>query len=170
MRLICLLLTLLLLIPVDAFAASQGIVVIVADKPVTTFDIGQRAKLLKAMRGSSVTQKQALQSLIDDIVKGEEAKKLKAEPTDQMINAQLERMAKGSNKSVSAMLASFKSQGISETALRKYVASQLAFSRIIGTKGAKPEVDKAAVDKKYAELKAEFEKIAKDPRMKPVTV
>ena len=96
---------LLLLTPVQGFGASQGIVVIVADHPVTTFDIDQRIKLLKVTRGAAITRKQALQSLIDDIVKTEEAKKLKAEPTDKMIDAQLERMAKGSNTSVSARAA-----------------------------------------------------------------
>lgn len=165
-----LLLALFLSAPVPSFGASQGIVVIVADQPVTTFDIDQRIKLLKATRGSAVTRKQALQSLIDDIVKAEEAKKLKAVPTDKMIDAQLDRMAKGANTSVSGLTDKFKSQGVSENALRKYVASQLAFNRIVSAKGERPKVDDAAVDKKYAELKAEFNKIANDPRMKPVTV
>jgi peptidyl-prolyl cis-trans isomerase SurA len=111
-----------------------------------------------------------LQSLIDDIIKIEEAKKLKAEPTDKMIDAQLERMAKGSSTSVSGLTDKFKAQGVSESALRKYLASQLAFNRLVGAKGDRPQVDEAAVDKKYAELKAEFDKIANDPRMKPVTV
>jgi len=161
---------LLLLTPVPSFGAGQGIVVIVADQPVTTFDIDQRIKLLKVTRGAAATRKQALQSLIDDIIKTEEAKKLKAEATDKLVDAQLERMAKGSNSSVSGLTSKFKSQGVSENALRKYVASQIAFSRIMGAKGGKPQVDEAAVDKKYAELKAEFNKIANDPRMKPVTV
>jgi len=121
-----------------AIAASQGIVVIVADKPITTFDLEQRGKLLKAMRGSNLTKKQSLQSLIDDIVKTEEAKKIKAEPTDKMIDAQLERMAKGSNTSTSGLITKFKSQGISESALRKYVASQIAFNPSWARKAPSP--------------------------------
>lgn len=149
---------------------GQGIVVTVSDKPITTFDIAQRVKLLKVVRGSEVTRKQALQSAIDDVIKREEAKKLKAEPTEAMIDQQLGRMAKNSNSSVSDVLAKFKAQGVSASAVRGYVASQLAFNRVIGSKGAKPTVDQVAVEKKYADLKAEFARIAKDPRMKPVTI
>lgn len=170
MRRILLSLAFLAMLPVAAPFAAQGIVVTVADKPITTFDIEQRVKLLKAVRGQSATKKQALQSLVDDVIKSEEAKKLKAEPTEKMIDQHLERMAKNSNTTVSGLTSKFKSQGVSAAALRRYVASQLAFTRVVGSKGDKPKVDQAAIDKKYAEIKADFDKIAKDPRMKPVTV
>lgn len=142
----------------------------VSDRPITTFDISQRAKLLKVMRGANVTKKQAFQSLVDDVVKREEARKIKAEVTDAMIDQQLERMAKNSGATVDALAKRFKSQGVSLSALKYHISAQLAFNRIMGSKGVKPTADQAKVDKKYAELKADFARIAKDPRMKPVTV
>jgi hypothetical protein len=49
-------------------------------------------------------------------------------------------------------------------ALRKYIASQIAFSRwLANVKKDKVQVDKSKVDKKYQE-------IVSDPRLKPVTI
>lgn len=153
-----------------AFAAAegQGVVVTVNDYPITSFDVEQRVKLnavLGRPQGSAAEQrKRALQALIDDVIKLVEAKKYKADPNDQTINAQLEKMAKGSNTDVKGLTAQLKSKGTSISALRRLVAAQIAFNRLLNAMyKVKVEVDPAEVDKKYNE-------IANDPRLKPVTV
>jgi peptidyl-prolyl cis-trans isomerase SurA len=146
-------------------AAGQGIVATVNDIPITTFDVDQRIKLWSVLGGRSTEQrKKALDSLIDDIVMKAEAKKYKLDPKDAEVDAQIERMAKGSGTDAKGLGAKLKKQGLSISALRKYIASQIAFNRwLANVKKDKVQVDQTKVDKKYNE-------IVSDPRLKPVTV
>ncbi|MGE0239080.1 MAG: hypothetical protein AB7F09_21795 [Parvibaculaceae bacterium] len=151
-----------------ARAQGQGVLVTVNDLPVTSFDVEQRVKLnaiLGRNQGTAAEQrKRALQNLIDDVIKLAEAKKYNAAPNDKAIDAQVDKMAKGSNTDAKGLAAQLKAKGSSMSALRKLVAAQISFNRLIsGMYKVKVEVDQAEVDKKYNEY-------ANDPRLKPVTV
>jgi peptidyl-prolyl cis-trans isomerase SurA len=153
---------------VRAAGEGQGVVVTVNDYPITSLDVDQRVKLnaiLGGGKGSPDEQrKRALQALIDDVIKMVEAKKYKADPNDQTIDAQIEKMAKGSNTDSNGLAAQLKAKGSSITALRHLVAAQIAFNRLINAMyKVKVEVDPAEVDKKYNEF-------ANDPRLQPVSV
>jgi peptidyl-prolyl cis-trans isomerase SurA len=148
-------------------AEGQSVVVTVNDLPITDFDIEQRLKLWNAIgrevRGGD-TRKVALQSLIDDMIKVAEAKKYKADATADMVDKQIERMAKGSGTDTQGLGAKLKSKGVSMSALRNMVTAQISFNRLLNALyKVKVEVDPSEVDKKYQE-------VAKDPRLKPVTV
>ena len=155
-------------------AEAQGLLATVNDQPVTSFDVEQRLKLLQVLgdtRPQAELRKYALQSVIDDIIKTGEAKKAKAEPTEDVINKQIERMAKGSGTTADGLASKLKAKGISMSTLKRYVTSQIAFKRLLGAKGqVKVDADQAEVDRRYAELKAQYNKAVNDPRMRPVTV
>ncbi len=157
-----------------ARAEGQGLLATVNDKPITSFDVEQRMKLFEVLgdtRPRAELRKRALQSVIDDVIKTEEAKKTKAEPSEDLVNKQIERMAKGSGTSVDSLSGKLKSKGVSMNALKRYVAAQMAFNRMLGSKGkTKVEADPAEVDRRYAEVKAQYNKVVNDPRMRPVTV
>jgi peptidyl-prolyl cis-trans isomerase SurA len=149
-------------------AEGQGVVVTVNDTPITSFDVEQRTRLnaiLGRSQGNAADQrKRALQNLVDDEVKLAEAKKYNAIPDDKMVNAQIEKMAKGSNTDAKGLAAKLKAKGSSMSALRKLVTAQISFNRLISSLyKVKVEVDAAEIDKKYNE-------IANDPRLQPVTV
>jgi peptidyl-prolyl cis-trans isomerase SurA len=149
-------------------AEGQGVVVTVNDVPITSFDVEQRMKLnaiLGRTQGNAADQrKRALQNLVDDAVKLAEAKKYNATPNDKMVDAQIEKMAKGSNTDTNGLAAQLKAKGASLSALRKLVTAQIAFNRLISSLyKVKVEVDAAEIDKKYNE-------IAHDPRLQPITV
>jgi peptidyl-prolyl cis-trans isomerase SurA len=151
-----------------ARAEGQGVLVTVNDVPITSFDVEQRMKLNailgRSQGGSGELRKRALQNLIDDAVKLAEAKKYNAIPDDKMVNAQIEKMAKGSNTDTNGLAAQLKGKGASLSALRKLVTAQIAFNRLISSLyKVKVEVDAAEIDKKYNE-------IANDPRLQPITV
>jgi peptidyl-prolyl cis-trans isomerase SurA len=148
--------------------SGQGVLVTVNDYPITSFDVDQRVKLnavLGRTQGSAADQrKRALQALIDDVVKMVEAKKYKADPNEQTVDAQIEKMAKGSKTDAKGLAAQLKAKGVSMLTLRRLVAAQIAFNRLLsGMYKLKVEVAPAEVDKKYNEF-------ANDPRLKPVTV
>lgn len=149
-------------------AEGQGVLVTVNDLPITSFDVDQRVKLnaiVGRVQGTPAEQrKRALQSLIDDVVKLAEAKKFGAMPNDKTIDAQIDKMAKGSNTDAKGLAAQLKAKGSSITALRTLVAAQISFNRLLmGMYKIKVEVDQAEVDKKYNEF-------VNDPRLAPVTV
>jgi peptidyl-prolyl cis-trans isomerase SurA len=159
---------------IPARAESQGVIATVNDRPVTGFDVDQRLKLMKIL-GIAAGRKQALQSLIDETIKLEAARKFKFEATDAQIQKQLERMAKAMGTDAAGLEARLKQQGISSASFRQYVAAQIGFSRMVSSKyrvndTVKPE----DVARKRAEIEREVKKrlaeIERDPRMKPVTV
>lgn len=159
-----------LLASAAAYAAGdgQGVLVTVNDYPITSFDVDKRIKLnaiIGRPEGSAAEQrKRALQALIDDVIKLSEAKKYKADPSEQTIDAQIEKMAKGSNTDSKGLAAQLKSKGSSISALRRLVAAQIAFGRLLNNLyKVKVEIDPAEVDKKYNEF-------VNDPRLQPISV
>lgn len=158
----------------SAFAQSQGVLATVNDQPVTSFDVEQRVRLFQILNSSKAkgdVRKNALQSLVDDIIKIQEAKRLQIAPKDDLIDKQIERMAKGGGTTPDGLAAKLKSKGVSISSLRSYVAAQISMNRIISMKnGAKVEANQAEVDKRYNEIKKKYDQIVNDPRLKPITV
>lgn len=149
-----------------AHADQQSVIVTVNDQPITSFDVDQRLRLWQILGNSrqNPTRKQALQSLIDDQIKIAAAKKNGVEAKEDVVNAQLERMAKGMQTDIKGLTAKLKKQGVSINALRQYANAQISFNRLLmALYKVDVSVDQAEVDKA-------FEKISSDPRLKPVLV
>lgn len=149
-------------------ADGQVVIVTVNDTPITTFDVTQRVGLnvvLGRGQGSIEDQrKRALENLIDDQVKLAEAKKYNATPDDKMIDAQIDKMAKGTDTDAKGLAEKLKTKGSSMSTLRTLVTAQIAFNRLLNAMyKVKVNVDPAEVDKKLNE-------ISNDPRLQPVTV
>jgi peptidyl-prolyl cis-trans isomerase SurA len=149
-----------------ALADQQSVIVTVNDQPITSYDIEQRLRLWELLGGGGRerTRKQALQSLIDDVIKISAAKTNKVEAPEDMVNTHLERMAKGMQTDVSGLAVKLKKQGISINALKQYARAQISFNRLlVALYKVNVTVDQAQVDKELAKMTA-------DPRLKPVTV
>ena len=147
---------------------GQGVLVTVNDIPITSFDVQQRVGLnaiLGRGQGSPEEQrKRALQNLIDDQVKLAEAKKFGATPDSKTVDAQIDKMAKGSNTDAKGLSDKLKAKGASMSALRTLVTAQISFNRLINAMyKVKVEVDPAEVDKKLNEF-------VNDPRLQPIAV
>ncbi len=159
-----------------ALAQDQKVLVTVNDKPITSFDVDARVNLWKLMSGGAKkSRKQALNDIIDDVAKVEEAKKFRAEASDKDIDERLERVAKGLKTDAAGLKGKLKAQGISMSAMRQYLSAQIAFGRLLSGKfKEKVDVSDAEVDAKMGEIKAningQLAKIKADPRMQPVTI
>ena len=158
--------------PIDATAyaqsASQRVIVIVNDNPITSYDVTQRLRMNKALgynRGNAKAQKkQALQQLIDDVIKRSEGKKYKLKVKKAQLDAAIESLAKGSGTNAAGLEAKLKSKGVSIKAFRDQLEATLMFRWILtGKYKVKIDVTDSEVDKKYAS-------ISSDPRLKPITV
>ena len=170
------LIALALVCPGLALAQDQKVLVTVNDKPITSFDVDARISLWKLMGGGAPkTRKQALNDIIDDIAKVEEAKKFHAEAKDAEIDERLERVAKGLKTDSAGLKGKLKAQGVSMSAMRQFLSAQIAFNRLLSGKfKEKVDVSDAEIDAKMGEIKSsvngQLAKIKADPRMQPVTV
>jgi len=149
-----------------ARAEQQSVIVTVNDQPITSFDIDQRIRLWEVLGSSrkEATRKQALQSLIDDVIKITSAKKNNVEAKEDVVNSHLQRMAQSMQTDMKGLAAKLKKQGVSINALRQYATAQISFNRLlIALYKVDVTVDPAEIEKAY-------QKMASDPRLKPVTV
>lgn len=163
---------------VVAAAQDRKVLVTVNDRPITSFDVDARINLWKLL-GRNIEgpgqRKAALNAIIDDIAKIEEAAKYKAEPVEKDIQERLKRVAKGLDTDENGLKDKLKKNGISISAIRQYVSAQIAFNRLLSGKyKEKVEVSPAEIDAKMAEIQATMNgrlaKIKSDPRMQAVTV
>ncbi len=161
-----------------AQAADQKVIVTVNDLPITSFDVDQRMNLWKLVGGgggAGDARKRALNELIDDIAKVEEAKKYNAQASDKEIDARLGEVAKGLKTDDKGLQSKLRAQGVSVTAMRQYLAGQIAFGRILkGKYKVSVDATPAEIDRKLNGYKSEIDgklrKFMADPRMQPVTV
>jgi peptidyl-prolyl cis-trans isomerase SurA len=145
---------------------ESSVIVTVNDTPITNFDVDQRLRLWEVLGNNKGdrTRKRALQSLIDDVIKIAAAKKNAAEAKEEVVNAQLERMAKSMQTDMKGLQAKLKKQGVSLNAVKQYTSAQIAFNRLlVGLYKVEVKVDAAEVDEAYA-------KFTNDPRQKPIHV
>ena len=173
-RTLCL--SLLLLAP-PTLAQDQKVIVTVNDMPITSFDVTQRMNLWKLVGGggTNASRKTALNELIDDIAKVEEAKKFKAEPTEKEIDARLSEVAKGLKTDDKGLQGKLRAQGVSVPAIRQYLAGQIAFGRVLrGKYQVNVDATPAEIDQKLngykSEINGKLKKIMADPRMRAITV
>lgn len=162
--------------PLAAQGQDMKVLVTVNDQPITSYDVNARINLWKLLGGNvALTRKQALDGIIGDIAKIEEAKKYKADPSEKDIDERVARVASGMKTDMNGFKAKLKAQGISLSVVRQYVAAQIAFNRLLAGKyQERVEVTDAEIDAKMEEVKAsinnQLAKIKADPRMQPVTV
>ncbi len=161
-----------------AHAEGLGVVAIVNDQAITELDVSQRISLLKTLGDAppgGLSRKAALQSLVDDVVKISEAKRVQMAGSDSDIAKQIERLSANMKLTPETLEAKLREQGIGAASFRKYISAQIGFNRIISAKHrADIKVKPTDVDAKLAEIQQTVEgrmnQIKNDPRMKAVTV
>lgn len=163
--------------PLTAMAQQQQVLVTVNDAPITSYDVDQRINLWKLLgqQAGEGARKRALNELIDDVAKINEAKKFRADATDKEIDARLGEIAKGLKTNPDGLKGKLRAQGITLAAMRTYIAGQIAFGRIlkgrynVSVKATPEEIDRKLNGYK-SEINGKVAKIMADPRMKPITV
>ena len=163
------------LMPQQAVAAGQGILAIVNDTPITGLDIDEQVRLLEILGARVPARKAVLNDLINQVVKVEESKRFKMNPTDVEIDARLAEMAKGLKTDRPGLEKKLEKQGISIDMMKQYVSAQIGFARLLRYKyKQKVEIKKEDVDLRYsqvqADLNSKLKKVMADPRMRPIRV
>lgn len=92
-------------------AQAQALVATVNDSPITNFDLEQRVKLLRVLRGPATPQA-ALESIIEDRLKNAETSKYGLRPTDEDAATELGRMAADRKIPPSTLAAALRAAGV----------------------------------------------------------
>ena len=137
---------------------ALSVVAVVNDEPITAYDVKQRSSLLKILggqRGSTASlRKAALEELIDDAIKRQEAKRLKVAISKKQIDATILRMAKSTNATPASLKARLGRAGVQFGTLSKQIESQLAWNGAIRQRySRRVKVDEADVDRRYEQAK-----------------
>ncbi len=163
-------------------AQDQKVVVTVNDHPITSYDVEQRINLWKILgdkRAKDGLRKRALNELIDDIAVIEETRKAGFPPTEKDIDSHLQDYAKGLKTDDAGLKKKLKSQGVSMSSMRQYLAARVAFNRLVRGKYKEDfSVPEAEVQRRVAKFKSEIDgninqqiaKIESDPRRRAITV
>lgn len=149
--------------------AQQNVVVTVNDRPISNYDIDQRVRMNNIIGFSSratgaALRKETLNELIDEILKVQEAKRVKVSIGAADIDDTLKGMASRSGDTVAGWEAKLKKAGISMSSLRQRIESNLAWNRIIaGRYNINTNIESALVDQRLKAIKS-------DPARQPRTI
>ncbi|MDA1088888.1 MAG: peptidylprolyl isomerase [Proteobacteria bacterium] len=128
-----LVLVILMLTPVSRAQDTLSIAAVVNDKVITVYDLGMRLSLVTIFTGLPNTPEtrtrlapQVLQSLIDDELKRQEAKRLKIKVDERDVQASVEKLEKGNKLGKGGLKTFLANRQIEENTLTNQIrASQL---------------------------------------------
>lgn len=132
---------LLMFVVAPAHAVSVNIAAIVGEEVITTTDLAERRALVMATAGIPETvenqQKitpRVMQSLIDETLQMQEAKRQSISVTDEELAQAIEGMATRGTKQSENLRSFVKKQGLSERSLNNQVRAQLAWKKLVQRK------------------------------------
>jgi peptidyl-prolyl cis-trans isomerase SurA len=100
-------------------------------EPITAIDVAQRMKLLQISGNKSATRKEALDDLIDEILKLETANRYRMDITDAQVDATLGTMAGRMRASTDKFLEVLRHAGISPTSFKRKIRADIAWGEIV---------------------------------------
>ncbi len=130
--------------PAPRSGMSESVAAIVNDEIISTYDLGQRMRLLIATSGVQPTeqtlpqfQREALVSLVDEHLQFQELRRVEREQkieivaSDEEVDEEIAGMAQSNNMSREQFLQFLQSRGIGVDTLRQQIRAQISWARWI---------------------------------------
>jgi peptidyl-prolyl cis-trans isomerase SurA len=148
----------------------EGVVAIVNDDIISSYDLSQRTLLLLVTSGVRPTrdnvpqfQQEALRGLVDErlevaeIRREEKEQKFTIMADDDEVNEEIDRMAQANRMNSSQLLASLGSAGVDPATLRDQIRARISWSHWIGGRygGSRLKVSETQVNSALQALEAE---------------
>jgi len=148
-------------VPPHSHAASDAslkVVAVVNDEPITEYDVSQRVKLARLLNGvqgnEAALRKEALEALVEDVLKRTEAKRLKLTITADQIAGTIDRIAQGSSGSTEKLKARLGQGGVQFKTLMRQVEAQLAWNGVVRQRFSRHvKIDDKDVDRSFEQAK-----------------
>ncbi len=147
--------------PAPSAAVSTKVVATVNDKAISAYQVRQRVKLMRVMRpaiarkSKEKQERDALQALIDDVLKSREAKKQKISLT----HAQLDKLMVEA-PGIKSLADRLKSQGLSTRLVKDFIITRMSWNRIVSRRYGEQKVNDAQVDARFQQITNEIQKQA----------
>ncbi|MTI42316.1 peptidylprolyl isomerase [Roseibium hamelinense] len=122
------------LMALPAETSAQGAIeVIVNDKAITSFDISQRAKLIRLTqrKSNAVSRREAEQELIDEALQLAEAERIGVSVSDAEVNNAFANIARGVKLTPANLSKALRQNGVNPQTLRDRLKAQLAWSQTV---------------------------------------
>lgn len=127
-----------LVAPASAQVVGDAIIATVNDKPISTFDLQQRMRLLMITAGGPVPegaemqyQQQALRDLIEEELKRQEAARYELVIDDGEVNEELAQIAQAGGVSIDMLARQLSSQGIAIETLMEKIRAERAWETLV---------------------------------------
>ena len=123
-----------------AIGQAEGVAAIVNDRPISTFDVRQRANLLLMSAGidnpnDEIQQRaraQALSDLIDEILQMQEAQRFEVPVSEDDVDRRLAEIARQNQTDLAGLRTLLAGRGIAISTLRSQIESDVAWTRLMG--------------------------------------
>ncbi len=116
----------------------EGVVAVVNDEIITSYDLRQRMTLIIATSGVRVNQEnlpqiqqQALRSLVDERLQMQELKRFEVNIPDAQVDAEIGELAASNNTTAEALFAQLAQAGIHPDTLRSQVRAQIGWRILV---------------------------------------
>lgn len=128
---------------------TEGVVALVNDEIISSYDLRQRMLLLIATSGVQPTeqnlpgiQQQALRSLVDQHLEMQEMKKFDVKIDDKEVDGEIEDIARENKLNKDKLLASLQAAGVDPRTLRDQLKAQIGWRELVGGRyGSRARVD-----------------------------
>jgi peptidyl-prolyl cis-trans isomerase SurA len=124
----------------------------VNDNAISVYQIEQRMKLLRALgdegnKSKAALKKFALQDLIDEVLKREEAKRLKADLSEDKINETIKN-----SPGLQGMTARLRKLGMSPRLVKRFISTRMTWNRLVSGKYGDVSVNDSQIDAKHKQI------------------
>ncbi|MTH95758.1 peptidylprolyl isomerase [Roseibium sp. RKSG952] len=127
-------LSLLCVFAIPTQSVAQGAIeVIVNDEPITSYDISQRAKLIRLTqrKSNAVSRREAEQELIDEVLQQAEAKRLGVSISQSQVDGAFGNIARGVKLSPGQLSTALRQNGVNPQTLKDRLKAQLAWQQTV---------------------------------------
>ncbi|MEP9355303.1 peptidylprolyl isomerase [Xanthobacter sp. KR7-65] len=130
-RLLLLAFALLTAVLVGAPARAQQIVVMVNGDPITTYDVSQRQRMHELIERKSISAKDALETLIDERIKIQQAIRLKLDVDQADVDRLYAQVAERSGRTPEQLSAGFKQSGLDDRTFKQKLLADYVWGQYV---------------------------------------
>jgi peptidyl-prolyl cis-trans isomerase SurA len=120
-----------IMLALPSSARSQQVVAFVNGQPITSLDVEHRAKFIQLSTKKPATRKEALDSLIDEILEVTEAKHYNIDVPDSEVDASYANVATRMGMDAQKLTQLLASNGASDDTLKRRLRAQVAWTNLV---------------------------------------
>lgn len=107
---------------------------IINDQVISWYELEQRMQFMRLLRAPGDLEKEALEALMDDRLRMQEAKALEIELTEEQVKRGMEEFASRANLSADQFIAALAQEGVAAETYRDFVTAGLAWRDVVRAK------------------------------------